>query len=173
MRLPAMLFHPALALAATVLDASVLSIWADRWFMPQVGLVGVLMATVLAHPRAAMVWVWVVGGVSSLTTAYGFGAPLASALVAAGVVRLLAREVLTNRSWVALAALVAAGSLLAPVALIIVNRLEAALQLPVAVLPWSSLDPRLVLGRTIGNVGLASLVYAAGLAVNRRRPWVP
>lgn len=173
MRLPATLLHPALALTATVLDASVLSIWADRWFVPQVGLVGVLMAAVLAPPRAALVWVWVVGGVSSLTTAYGFGAPLVAALVAAGVVRRLAREVLTNRSWVALAALVAVGSILVPITLIAANRLEGLLRLPVAVLPWSTLDPRFLLGRTIGNVCLTSLVYAAGLAVSRRRPWAP
>ncbi len=173
MRLPATLLHTALALTATVLDFSVLSVWADRAFLPQVGLVGVLMAAVLAPPRVATVWAWVVGGVASLTTAHGFGAPLVAALVAAGVVRTLAREVLTNRSWLALAALVAVGSILAPIVLTAANRIEALVRLPVAVLPWSTLDPRLVLWRSVGNVCLFSLVYVVARWLERRRQPVP
>ncbi len=169
MRLPATLLHGTLALAATVLDFSVLPVWADRPYTPQVGLVGVLAAAVLAPPRVSAVWVWVVGITASLTTAYGFGAPLVAGLVAAGAVRTLAREVLTNRSWVALAALVAVGSILAPIVQVGVNRLELFLQLPGVVLPWSSLDPRLVLWRAVGNVSLLSLFYLVALRVTRRR----
>ena len=151
MRLPDSILHGALALTASVLDFSVLSVWADRPLGPQVGLVGVLMAAVLTPLRVAAVWAWVVGGAASLTTAYGFGAPLVATLVAAGVVRTLAREVLTNRSWLALAALVAVGSILAPITLIVANRIEVLVRLPVAVLPWSSLDPWLAFWHSVGN----------------------
>lgn len=159
MRVPSVMLHGTTALVAAVLDFSVLSIWAGHPFTPQVGLVGLLAAAVLAPPRVAAVWVWVVGVVASLTTAYGFGVPLVAGLVAAGAVRTLAHEVLTNRSWVALAALVAVGSILAAVTLVAVNRLEVLLQFPVRALPWSALDPRMVLGRAIGNVSLLSAVY--------------
>lgn len=169
MRVRPVMLHGAAALVAAVLDFSALSVWANHPLTPQVGLVGVLAAAVLAPPRVAAVWVWVVGAVASLTTAYGFGVPLVAGLVAAGTVRTLAHEVLTNRSLVALAALVAAGSILAAVTLVVANRLEVLLQFPVRALAWSALDPRLVLGRAIGNVALLLAAYLIGRLIVRHR----